>query len=409
MYIKLAAALLCVSLLSGCALMLNRDYMIVSSHLEQRGDGGTDNVKTVENYTALKNVILLLVQSGDTEGVIHMTNYSGDVSRDLPKACLDVTKESPLGAYAVDYIWYKDARMLSYYEVKLSISYRRTLQQIEEIVPVSSPRSFYEEVEKCLAGFSQRLVVQTPYYIESDYDVKKVLSEVYYTVPDAAFGMPKVTVTVYPDSGWRRIIEVELEYSDNISLLRGKSLALDKRAREIFIEYKAPASPKTYSTALFLFNALSSFARVAEPKDAVAEEPALPADEMSAYGALIKGRATDEGFALAYKKLCDIAGIECIVVDGRYENNAHKWNIIRLDGRYYHVDPALGSAEYRNMTQAGASDQKPYYEFFLLSDKEISLTHKWNMSNYPSCEESSEYREMAASALEDGSVDQNRG
>ena len=56
----------------------------------------------------------------------------------------------------------------------------------------------------------------------------------------------------------------------------------------------------------------------------------------SAFGALRDGKAVCQGYALAYKYLLNKAGIECHIVTSKTLN--HAWNIVKLNGKYYHVD-----------------------------------------------------------------------
>ena len=75
-------------------------------------------------------------------------------------------------------------------------------------------------------------------------------------------------------------------------------------------------------------------------------------DPMSceAYGALVEGSAICEGYAKAFKLLCDRAGIPCEIIGGTANGEAHMWNDVYLDGAYYLVDTtfddALGSYDY---------------------------------------------------------------
>lgn len=54
----------------------------------------------------------------------------------------------------------------------------------------------------------------------------------------------------------------------------------------------------------------------------------------SAYGALIDGACVCEGYASAYKLLLDAMGIPCEIVSTK----SHAWNIVQVDGQWYHVD-----------------------------------------------------------------------
>lgn len=63
-------------------------------------------------------------------------------------------------------------------------------------------------------------------------------------------------------------------------------------------------------------------------------------DLQTAYAGLVSGSAICQGFARAYKLLCDKASIPCIVVFGTTKQfgTAHAWNRIKLDGKWETVD-----------------------------------------------------------------------
>ncbi len=58
----------------------------------------------------------------------------------------------------------------------------------------------------------------------------------------------------------------------------------------------------------------------------------------NADGALVDGEAVCEGYAESFQYLLYRAGIQCLGVIGTSHNEDHKWNVVRLDGSYYHVD-----------------------------------------------------------------------
>lgn len=57
----------------------------------------------------------------------------------------------------------------------------------------------------------------------------------------------------------------------------------------------------------------------------------------NAYGALVEGKAVCEGYARAFKYLCDRVGIPCELVIGS-TNVDHMWNVVQIDGDWYHID-----------------------------------------------------------------------
>lgn len=96
----------------------------------------------------------------------------------------------------------------------------------------------------------------------------------------------------------------------------------------------------------------------------------------SAYGALCNRSAVCEGYAEAYQLLMDIAGVDCLYAEG-VAGESHAWNILFIDGAYYHVDTTwddpVGDDGIDRLT----------HDYFLLSDTQLAQTHTWNRDAYP--------------------------
>lgn len=87
----------------------------------------------------------------------------------------------------------------------------------------------------------------------------------------------------------------------------------------------------------------------------------------SALGPLIQNRAVCEGISKAAKYLFDRAGIHSAVVFGAGDlsgNVNHAWNIVQLDGVWYHVDITFD-----------LSAQQPQFRYFNLSDEKMQEDH----------------------------------
>ncbi|ETP73898.1 Transglutaminase-like superfamily protein,putative cell wall binding protein [Lachnospiraceae bacterium JC7] len=52
------------------------------------------------------------------------------------------------------------------------------------------------------------------------------------------------------------------------------------------------------------------------------------------YNALVNGKAVCQGYAEAFQELCESAGLSTRIVS----NSTHAWNLVKLDGEWYHVD-----------------------------------------------------------------------
>lgn len=99
-------------------------------------------------------------------------------------------------------------------------------------------------------------------------------------------------------------------------------------------------------------------------------------------GALGNGVAVCEGIAKAVKVLCDALRIWCIVALA--ENNPekgikyrHAWNVIRIDGKYYHLDATFDNTLSKNGVLR--------YDYVNLSDKQIFRDHEPIIWKVPAC------------------------
>lgn len=101
----------------------------------------------------------------------------------------------------------------------------------------------------------------------------------------------------------------------------------------------------------------------------------VPAISYTAYGALVNRTSVCAGYALAYERLMDQVGIPCEYVTGMTTNGYHAWNIIQIDGEWYHVDVTWDDP---------TPDREGYvrYKYFLKSDKAMSRDHiSWEASH----------------------------
>ena len=95
-------------------------------------------------------------------------------------------------------------------------------------------------------------------------------------------------------------------------------------------------------------------------------------DLRNIYGALVLRRPVCHGYALAYQYLLQKVGIESLVACGDCHNGgAHAWNVVKLEGDYYHTDVTWGDG---SNTDAAKNVDEPNFAYFCLNDREIGLT-----------------------------------
>lgn len=349
---RILPLLLSLALLAGCASMLDRDFVSVEPH-DQFSDTRTDSsALRAENYQGLVNAILYLVSQGSQEGVVRLYNYTRDVDTDLSSACLEVAKKDPLGAYAVDYIKYDFSRIISYYEANVQITYRRTAAQIKGVVSVTGSSAIKGELRDALAKFSPEVVLRVSYLAEDENYILGLVRQAYYDTPGVAFGLPEAQVTLYPDSGTQRIVEILLTYPEPIDQLRQKRNDLAAAA-----EKSASALGKNSEDMPGgIYAYLRAHARYQ------AEEGGAPG---TAYAALVDGKADSEGMALAFQLLCGLKGVESAVVSGTRDGTAHFWNLVKTADGWLHVDASWSGG------------------LLLTDDAMKSAGYAWSAEDYP--------------------------
>jgi hypothetical protein len=197
--------------------MLERSYVTEAPHTEQ--SAADADVLRAEDYESLLAALGQLVQSGAERGVIRLYSYTGDVSEDVPNACLSVTQDDPLGAYSVSYISHEWTRIVSYYEVSVHITYRRTVEQVANIVRITGTDGLREELTEALARGDTECVLRVSRFTGTRDDVltlaSEVLSEIYGAPDEAGIpapGTPTAEINLYPDEGKDRIVEFLLTY-----------------------------------------------------------------------------------------------------------------------------------------------------------------------------------------------------
>lgn len=86
-------------------------------------------------------------------------------------------------------------------------------------------------------------------------------------------------------------------------------------------------------------------------------------------GPIIYAKSVCEGYSKAFSYLCQSVGIECVLVSGTADGGGHMWNMVKVDGKWYHMDVTWDDPL--------TSDGKPVlrYNYFLISEAKIKEDH----------------------------------
>lgn len=103
-------------------------------------------------------------------------------------------------------------------------------------------------------------------------------------------------------------------------------------------------------------------------------------------GPLGHGVGVCEGIAKSVKVLCDAIGLWCMIA--HCGNNPakgikyqHTWNIVRLDGTYYHLDVTFDNT----LSAESGGARLLRYDYFNLDDKQVFRDHEPLIAPAPAC------------------------
>lgn len=353
-FLLILVATLCLSL-SGCDSFLEEDYLIAEKYVDDLPVIEGSSV-LIGSYQSLKNAIIALVDAHQESETLIFSGYNGDVAKDLPRVCSELKAENALCAYAVDYISYDLSRIVSYYEAQISINFQRSKEQMAQLRSIGSVTNAEAEIHKALKSTAPTLTLSAVGQALNLTEVQEMAQKYYYEAPLQWLQQPRVSMSVYPNVGISRIYEFSFNYGGDAEELEHMLAQLHDTA-ESFVEDIAGEDALCASLAASRLSETCTWTR-----ENVSYEP-------TAYGALVNGRATSEGFALAYKALCELMGLDCLVISGRMDKTPHVWNMVKLGDDYYHVD----------VSQLKAGEDNAV----LFSDSEMLGRYWWDIELYP--------------------------
>jgi len=318
-----AAALALALLLSGCSSLLEREYLNVTPHNAAPTAEGDPSTLRAESYQELVNALLYFVTIGAESGSVRLYLDSESVEHDLEAACLEVVQEDPLGAYCVEFITYSVDPVVTYFDARVQITYRRTRDQVASIVSATGVSAIRSELRSALTSFAPERVLRISYFNGGAAFIRDLAREAYYLSPSAALDMPEITVNIYPNSGRQRIVEIALRYHLEVSELERRKETLEQDLQAL-----SRSLPAAAGDALLLSAAQAVL-------DAGGYDPE---GGSTAYHALAEGGADSEGLSLAFSALCELRDIPCQIVDGSLNGSPHFWNVVSTQDGWRHLD-----------------------------------------------------------------------
>lgn len=355
----LAALLLAMGLLCGCGL-LNNEYVSIKDYSPSIQEESSDDGKvTVKNFSALKQALLKMAYAGKTEGtIVFDAAYDGDTTADMASACWQVRTQDALCAYCVENMAYEINKIVTINEASVYISYSDVSEAAGAIRHLAFSSGIDDIIRDAFSEGEKKLVVLISRSSYSAEDMAAAVTRVYREDPALVPKEPLASVNMYSGMGAQRLYEISINYGMTLEELDARTAQL--QAVDAFAELDTSGMSEAelaYAACEYLM-----------------EHCAVSVDKSdnTAYAALVGGRANSEGTALAYIVLCRELGVDCRIVYGQEDWIEHCWNIVRIDGSYYHVDI---TAAIENGAEAG----------FLMNDEMAWGHYRWDVSSYPKC------------------------
>lgn len=218
--------------------MLERSYESTAAHVDKPVTAEDSSVLRVENYQELVSAVLYLVTQCQEEGAIQLYDYQGDVERDLTDACLEVAKEDPWGPTPWTTSSTSTPGWCPITRPPCPSATGAPQSRCGSIVNVTGASAIRDQLQDALAAFSSEVVLRVAYFAEDEASIAQLIRQAYYDTPVAALGMPRSEITLYPDSGSQRVVEILLTYPEESEALWRKSDLLSAQAGTISAAFR---------------------------------------------------------------------------------------------------------------------------------------------------------------------------
>lgn len=256
-------------------------------------------------------------------------------------------------------------------KIVFNVQYKNTDISQNDIFVISSGEEAHSILCQFIGNYKTRLVLfaKQGVDIEAEYRKFAIVNAPFYSNfvgAKIAKGQSSVSSMPYYDFYFDyRIGKVKLAMMENEI-----NAEISRIAKQLFLPSMSDATK-----AFLAHNYLAYTIDYTLKEDASSLEKSYM---QSAYGALIKKKCVCQGYAEAFKRLMDYAGIPCDIVCGKTKGSSvyHAWNIIKLnDGEdNYHIDVTWDSKGHSIS-----------YTYFGLKDSAVASERTWNKDFNATC------------------------
>ncbi len=372
--IPLLAAAIC--LLCGCGSLFDAEYVVETDYEPASFPTGLEDADaTVKSLEELEQLLLRMVMDGEDERrIVFDPGYEGDASADMASAVWQVRTQDALCAYCVENIAYDLSKIINHYEAMVSVAYTTAAADLDKVVHLNYAAEAEDVIRKAIEQGETSLVLLIDRSGATGEAMEAIASQLYRADPAIAPREPSAHVEVILGADSQRLYEIDFNYGMDKAYLSKRRESLDQFDPFSGLDTEGMSEGER---ALLACQYLVDNCHYVENTD-----------KNTIYAALIERYANSEGMAFGYVDLCHRLGLNCQIVDGQYNREDHSWNIVELEGEYYHVDPSV-------------CDTVSVEEGFLLNDEEAWGVYRWDYFHYPHCTGTLSYEQVLGIATED--------
>ncbi|MBL4935412.1 hypothetical protein JK636_06530 [Clostridium sp. YIM B02515] len=239
---------------------------------------------------------------------------------------------------------------------------------------VSSYNDYYKTVYNSLKNFESSVYIKVNNYDSNIFNLN-VIDSLMIDNYDIDYGLTSVKARIY-SMGNINVLNIQFQYKFSKDKLLSMRDTSESKAKQIISEIIKPGMSDLDKEKAIHDYIVSHTSY--DYNDYI--NGTLPGTVFNDYGVFINGSAVCEGYSKAMLKLMRMAGLEAKSVTGYGIDGGnkipHAWNMVKINGVYTLVDATWDDP-------VPDEKGKVYYNYFDVSDSQLSKDHQWDTSKYP--------------------------
>lgn len=310
-------------LLTGCSTGLEGKHVWTQVHSIPKTPGSNQEI-SAENYAQLYAALVKLTEAGTTQATISVARYDKEkLETDITAAITAVCVENPIAAYAVDQIQYTLGTSGGEQVLAVEILYLHGQAEIKKIKTVADNIQAEEAIATALKNCESGIVLKIQNFQQADFI--QWVEDYAMEHPEQLMELPQMTENIYPEMGKTRVLELKFVYQTSRESLKN----MQQHVTNLFKSAELFASGDRTEGERFL----RLYTWLMETNEYTTQTSITPA-----YSLLMYATGDSRAFATVYASLCRQMGLECLTVSGTKNGESWCWNLIYIDGVYYHLD-----------------------------------------------------------------------